>query len=102
TIAPRARSESPPAEISVQLFDLLADLRPAPARRERPDLQADVGGPLRRRAAAALPNGAVARGPPRDRGNPAGHEDRPAFVLPGGDPIETRQAGQTFSHGTMK
>ena len=77
-LAARARSESAPHEISLQLFDLLAGVRRVAARREGPDLQAHVAGVVGTGTGRTLPVGAVACGPSGHRRNPARHQEGPS------------------------
>src|SRR5205814_10346046 len=87
TLAARSRSPAPPAQVPVQLRDLLRRVRRAAARGEGSDLSAHVAGALRRGARRSLPRGAPARGSAGDRRHPEGHQARPARVLRARDPM---------------
>ena len=89
----RARSESAPDEIPLQLFDLLAGFRRVATRREGPDLQAAVGSSLWTGTRRTLPVGAVAGRPSVDRRNPARHQEGPPAVFSECDQVNEINSG---------
>ena len=66
-LAARARPESPPHEVPVQLFDLFAGFRRVAGEREGPDLPPPVGGAVGSGTGRPLPVSALSRRPPSHR-----------------------------------
>ena len=84
--APVGLDQAPDA-VSVQLPDLLCGVRWAAVDCEERDLRQDVAGAVWRREGCALPNGAVAGRSSGDCRHPSPDQERPARLLPPGQPL---------------